>query len=357
MALLRRPSRRAIAAAALLGMCATGAGLPGALAEEPEALPCADRTLVLAAMPLELNPLISQTALESQLVVEPEGQAPRTFYFGSLADNDVVLAMTGIGMVNAEQTTRAAFAEFGSCFRGVIFSGVAGSIHNIGDVAIAEEWTIHDNREGQGFTPVDPAMLETARQLEEPGAVELSRDVPVGDAACLCPGVDEVTNAGLPITMPQPLKVVVGGQGTTYDTFSGYAVPCMPGGGDVAGCKPCITTPGFDRDAAAFAENAPPLFTGGGFFEGLFAFEETTGEYVSQDEETGPVAIVASEHDVPFLGVRAVSDGPGDPLMLPGFPVQFFVYRQLAGNNAAAVTIAFLQVWAAEGHPTGGDDI
>lgn len=64
------------------------------------------------------------------------------------------------------------------------------------------------------------------------------------------------------------------------------------------------------------------------------------------------VAMVSAEHGVPFLGVRAVSDGPGDPLGLPGFPVQFFVYRQLAGNNAAAVTIAFLEVWAADGHPT-----
>jgi nucleoside phosphorylase len=352
MGRLMGPSRRTLAAAVLVGLCAAGVASTSAIADEPAPSACADRTLVLTAMPLELNPLITETALESQVVVEPEDQAPRTFYFGRLAGNDVVLAMTGIGMVNAEQTTRAAFAEFGACFRGVVFSGVAGSIYNIGDVAIAEEWTIHGNREGQGFTPVDPAMLATARQLEEPGAVELSRAVPVGDAACLCPGVEALTNAGLPITMPQPLKVVVGGQGTTYDTFSGHAVPCLPGGGDVAGCKPCITTPGFDRDAAAFAENAPPLLTDGDFFQGLFAFEETTDQYVAQDEETGPVAEVAAEHGVPFLGVRAASDGHGDPLGLPGFPFQFLAYRQLAGNNAAAVTIAFLEVWAAAGHPT-----
>jgi hypothetical protein len=148
------------------------------------------------------------------------------------------------------------------------------------------------------------------------------------------------------------MKVVVGGQGTTYDTFSGHAVPCLPGGGDVAGCKPCITTPGFDRDAAAFAENAPPMLADGGFWQGLFAFEETTEQYVAQDEETAPVAKVAAQHRVPFLGVRAASDGHGDPLGLPGFPFQFFTYRQLAGNNAAAVTIAFLEAWAADGHPT-----
>jgi len=51
------------------------------------------------------------------------------------------------------------------------------------------------------------------------------------------------------------------------------------------------------------------------------------------------------------LGIRAVSDGQGDPLHLPGFPSQFFVYRQLAANNAAAVTRAFLSTWAAKRWP------
>jgi nucleoside phosphorylase len=46
---------------------------------------------------------------------------------------------------------------------------------------------------------------------------------------------------------------------------------------------------------------------------------------------------------VPFLGIRGVSDGLGDPLRLPGFPAQFYVYRQLAADNAAATTVAFLR--------------
>jgi nucleoside phosphorylase len=341
---LRRSTRRAIAGAVLVGSVLTAVELPSAKAGEPAA--CAGRVLILTAMPLELNPIIAKTAVERQVVVEPPSQAPRTFYFGSLDGSDVVLAMSSIGMVNASQTTHAAFDAFGACFRGVLFSGVAGSTYNIGDVAIAQAWTIHASPD---LTPVDPVMYETAKQLEAPGAVELSQSVPVGDAACLCPGVDAAT----PVTMPQPMAVHVGGQGSTYDTFSDHAVPCMPGGGDVAGCKPCITTPGFDQDAAAFAKDAPPILTPE-FFSGLFGFETTTSEYVSQDEETAPVAKISAEHGVPFLGVRAVSDGPGDPLGLPGFPFQFFTYRQLAGNNAAAVTIAFLELWGANGYPTAG---
>jgi hypothetical protein len=40
-----------------------------------------------------------------------------------------------------------------------------------------------------------------------------------------------------------------------------------------------------------------------------------------------------------------VSDGGGDPLSLPGFPFQFFYYRQLAADNAAITTLAFLASW------------
>jgi nucleoside phosphorylase len=55
---------------------------------------------------------------------------------------------------------------------------------------------------------------------------------------------------------------------------------------------------------------------------------------------------VANSHGVPFIGFRAISDGTEDPLMLPGFPAQFFVYTQLAADNAAAVTLAFVNAWS-----------
>lgn len=270
----------------------------------------------------------------------------RTFYVGKLAGNDVVLAMTGIGLVNAEETSTAAFEHFGSeCFTGAIFSGVAGSRYNIGDVAIPARWT---RDLGASWTGVDTVMLETARALEGT-VVPLAQDVPVGDAACLCPGVDAAT----PVHFPLKPVVYVGGDGTSSDMFGGRAVPCLPGGGDVAGCKPCITSPGFGEDVAAFASDAPSLLADPGFWQSMLAPPAATTESMdSQDMETAAVAQVADTYGVPFLGVRAVSDGQGDPLGLPGFPVQFVVYRQLAGNNAATVTMAFLQLWAAKGQPT-----
>jgi nucleoside phosphorylase len=145
---------------------------------------------------------------------------------------------------------------------------------------------------------------------------------------------------------------VVRGDGETSDPFGDHAVPCVPGGGDIAGCEPCITIDGMAQNAPTFASNTPTLVTDPTFWMALFSTQTaTTQDYESQDEETAVVAKVAKQYRVPFLGVRAVSDGHNDPLNLPGFPVQFAVYRQLAGNNAAAVTIAFLQRWVAAGYP------
>jgi nucleoside phosphorylase len=295
-------------------------------------------------MPLELNPLVAAAELDPTKTVRVDD---KTFYVGRLAGNDVVLAMTGIGLVNAENTATAAFEHFTCRFRGALFSGVAGSQRNIGDVAIPARWT-RDG--GTSWTGVDPGMLRVARGLQGTDKVKLAQDVPVGDAACLCPGVDAAT----PVHMPGPMAVWVGGDGTSSDTFGDKALVCVPGGGDIAGCQPCVMNAGFaGEEASAFATHVPD-YADPAFFQSFFAPPDaTTQDMDSQDEETAAVAQVAGAYHVPFLGVRAVSDGHGDPLGLPGFPVQFFVYRQLAGNNAAAVTIAFLQAWAAKHQPVG----
>src|SRR5438093_2793622 len=65
------------------------------------AAPCTANVLVLSAMPLELNPLVRAAQVDIHNPVRIDG---RTFYEGTLAGNNVVLAMTGIGPANATQT-------------------------------------------------------------------------------------------------------------------------------------------------------------------------------------------------------------------------------------------------------------
>jgi nucleoside phosphorylase len=328
-----------LVAAAVLAGAITATFSTGAIAASSPPT-CTHRVLILSAMPLELNPLVAKATLDPSSTVHIDD---RTFYSGRLAGNNVTLALTGIGPVNATETATTAFEHFRCTFSAVVFSGVAGSNEFIGDVMVPQRWTLNN---GKTWVGTDAAMLATARKLQAPGRVKLSQDIPVGDAACLCGGgADSPT----PVHLPQKPQVRVGGSGQTTDPFGGHAAPCVWGGGDIAGCEPCVLSGDLARDTANFAGNAPGL---PGLVQGLFApAPPETAATAAQDEETAAVDTVAHRYGVPFLGIRAVSDGKGDPLHLPGFPAQFFVYRQLAGNNAAATTIAFLQAWAAGGRP------
>lgn len=304
-------------------------------------VPCTHPILILSAMPLELNPLVSATHVDPGRTFRLDD---RTFYGGKLGGADVVLALSGIGITNATRTTTLALDHLSCGFRAVMFSGVAGSVRRIGDVVIPRLWTQDD---GKTFTAVNGPMLKVARSLSGTTKVKMAQDVPVGDAACACPGVDAAT----PVHMPRPPSVWVGGRGHTAGGDGPKPAPCIPGGGDIEGCEPCVITPASASDAASFASAAPGYVDPHTLDALTAASGDSPDPYDSQDEETAAVAAVAGKYHVPFLGVRGVSDGTGDPLGLPGFPSQFFVYRQLAADNAAAVTVAFVRAWTAAHQP------
>jgi len=330
----RRP--RVLAGAVLLAVLAGGpmTGLLGAASAGSATgtgTTCPQRTLVLSAMPVELGPLLAELQRG-----HTESDGGRTYFVGRLHGHAVVLALTGIGPVNARRTTRQALAHF-RCGRAagiaaVVFSGVAGG-GDIGDVTVPARWT---TGAGKPTFAVSSRLLSVARGLTR-AHVPLQRSAAVGDPACGCATDPDAVRT---VRVEHAPRIVVGGTGHTTDPFAGRALACVPGGGDVLGCEPCAVQTAAARQAPAFARSAVP-FLDPGFFTGYAAAPKGSG-YVAEDEETAAVAAVASRHAVPFLAFRAVSDGAGDPLGLPGFPVQFFFYRQLAADNAAAATLAFL---------------
>ena len=310
--------------------------LPGEAAVDP----CASRLLILSAFPGEIDALLEATTVDEVVEVDR-----RSFFAGTLAGNDVVLGLSGIGLTNAERTTRSAFDVFAcdgeTTISGVVFSGVSGGITNIGDVTVPSLWTIDD----QEFFAVDPEMFAVAKTAA-PNAVLTDR-VPLGDLACvgIDPSLVEI------ITMPNPPQIdfYEEGIGKSADPFNGRSFPCIPFGGDVFGCNPCRSPAGPEApDVQRFIEDAIP-FVDPEFFTSYFESPPpATTEYHAEDMETAAVAKVATEFGIPFIAFRSLSDGLGDPLNLPGFPVQFFVYRQIAAENAAAMTLAFLEEWAAQ---------
>jgi nucleoside phosphorylase len=315
-------------------------GRPGEAQTTSETLPpveSGERTLILTAFPAEADAILARTTLDPNPSVVVDG---RHFYLGTLGGKKVIVAMTGIGMVNASQTTETALSHFtpesGISIGAVVFSGVAGGSGRteIGDVAVPARWTSDD---GETWRAVDPEMLAVASSL----TVDLESSARLGDPACTCNPL-----ARLPIVnLGREPDLHVGGDGSSDDNNNGVAFPAIPFGGDVFGPQPC-TAP--DRSILAFGNffQAIGPFLAVGLLGNLMGILNPVVPPVDAvDQETAAAQQVADAHGVPFLGIRGMSDGPGDPLNLPGYPFSFFVYRQIAADNAAVVTEAFLTQW------------
>jgi nucleoside phosphorylase len=275
------------------------------------------RTLVLSAFPAEADAVLSHTTLDPDPVVVADR---RHFYLGSLGRKKVIVAMTGIGMVNATDTTETALAHFTRAssitIAAVVFSGVAGGggRTSIADVAVPARWTLDD---GTTFRPVDPGMLATAEKL----SVALTH-----------------------VNLQRRPQVFVGGDGCSSDNNNGVAFPCIPNGGSVFGCQPGSAPDRSRLHTGNFFQAAVPWLKKG-LVSNLNIRLTSNPAFDATDMETAAAQAVAAAHGVPFLGIRGISDGPGDPLHLPGFPFQFFHYKDVAAGNAARVTAAFLDSW------------
>jgi adenosylhomocysteine nucleosidase len=246
---------------------------------------------IVSAFPAELAPLVAATAIDS--TVEVDG---RQYYTGRLNGVHVVLGLTGIGLVNADTTARTVLEHFAPA--ALLMSGVAGSPNRIAEVVVPDDWMLGDATD---VFPVNPALAAIAARAKAalPAPLEHCTRVPPGSASAAF------------VCLPFEPQVILGGHGVSSDPYGGMAFPCG-GGGDVFGCE----LPAPSSGAIAAAVTTPDI----------------------EDMETAAVATAAIDHDVPFLAMRAVSDGAGDPLGDRGFPTQFFDYYVLAARNAALVT-------------------
>ena len=259
--------------------------------------------LVLSAFPAELSAVLERATVDDVAPVNG-----KMFRIGSISGVPAIMGMTGIGLVNAMNTTSAALEQFH--VSGVIVSGVAGSSVLIGNVTVPDTWQLND---GESY-PAHGRWIGIADDVRATGDVELEK--------CTLRPSDpsqEVCVLGDP-------EIMVGGMGHSSDPFNNMAFPCIPDGTDVSACDvPLPEDPGTGQ----------AIGLGAG-----------TAEAVTQDMETAAIAMEAAAHGVPFIAFRAVSDGAGDPLMLTIPFQQFFVYYRLAANNAAATTEAFIERFA-----------
>ncbi|HVN83213.1 MAG TPA: hypothetical protein VMW17_00055 [Candidatus Binatia bacterium] len=286
--------RSVLVAALAVVVCACGGTVTGSGAAAPLA--------VLSAFPAEMAPLVAQAEVVETAVVNG-----RVFRIGTLRGLPVIIGLTGIGLANATNTTRALLDQFR--VRGIIVSAVAGSTLRIGDVTVPSGWTYQRDATYAVYEP----WLKIAAEVAASGVVELQQ-------CTVRPNPKDGT-----VCLPFVPIIAVGGTGQSTDLFPDTPTMCQPRGGDVLGCDIAGNAVGAD------VSEASPI-------DATAAAEMP----IATDNETAGIAREATARGIPLIAFRAVSDGADDPLGLPGYPLQFFTYYHLAADNAAAATLAFL---------------
>src|SRR3989441_1378648 len=179
------------------------------------------RVLILSAYPTEGAKLLAAAAPVTEVGVFNG----RRFFAGTIAGKNVVMGLTGIGLVDADRTTRAVLTYLhDSAFRvkAIVFSGVAGSSYNIGDVVVPDHWTDDLEHSARPYPPyrVNRRLYTIARRLL--GNVALDPNLHAEDQACT--GLR--SDLGAPVRVEDPeLRVNRGDEGHSSDPYGGRAVP------------------------------------------------------------------------------------------------------------------------------------
>ncbi len=212
------------------------------------------RVLILSAYPTEGAKLLAAAAPVTEVGVFNG----RRFFAGTIAGKNVVMGLTGIGLVDADRTTRAVLAYLEDSdvqVKAIVFSGVAGSSYNIGDVIVPDHWTDDLEHSAPPYPPYPVNMLlySIARRL--PGNVALDPNLYVEDHACT--GLRSELSTPIRVEDPE-LRVNPGDEGHSSDPYGGRAVPCITPGGDLLGCEACGAPPGWQPARFFLPPSLPP---------------------------------------------------------------------------------------------------
>src|SRR5438552_7569362 len=189
------------------------------------------RVLILSAYPTEGAKLLAAAAPVTEVGVFNG----RRFFAGTIAGKNVVMGLTGIGLVDADRTTRAVLAYLEDSdvqVKAIVFSGVAGSSYNIGDVIVPDHWTDDLEHSAPPFPPyaVNRCLYRIARRIV--GTVALDPNLYVEDRACT--GLRTPPSTPGRLDDPQ-VRINPGDEGHSSDPYGGRARPCANPGNDLLG--------------------------------------------------------------------------------------------------------------------------
>src|SRR5438093_12201631 len=227
------------------------------------------------------------------------------------------MGLTGIGLVDADLTTRAVLAflqSSGVLVKAVVFSGVAGSSYNIGDVVVPDHWTDDLEHSAPPFPPyaVNRCLYRIARRIV--GTVALDPNLYVEDRACT--GLRTPPSPPVRVDGPQ-VRINPGDEGHSSDPYGGRAVPCANPGTDLLGCDACGAPPGNP----GLGSDPTPFLHPNFFLEPFQSFSGSQGATAAIEvTETAAVARTATEKRIPIISSPGVTRGRGAPRPLPPVP-------------------------------------
>jgi adenosylhomocysteine nucleosidase len=270
------------------------------------------RILVISAFDGELNKFLGETQITQTNVIHG-----RQSYVGTLAGQPVVLALSGISMVNAAITAQSLFDTYN--IRLVVFSGIAGGVNpslHIGDVTVCAQWGSYQEQafaraSGNGwdagfhkgnfpnFGMMFPHDTSVVSPGAKPGEIEKRFWFPVDTEAL------------------ETARVVA----------SKVTLAACAADGSCLDYKPVIVIGGNGVSGPTFVDNAE-----------YRAYVWETFHADALDSETAAVAIAAYVNQIPYIAFRSLSDLAGGG----SGKNKIRIFGSLAAENSARVVIAFL---------------
>lgn len=232
---------------------------------------------------------------------------------GTLEGRPVLLAESGISMVNAAMTAQSLIDHFK--VERIVFSGIAGGIDpalHVGDVVVPEEW-------GQPLE--DVMMRETPEGPKAPDWLEEER-LPVPAFGVIAS--KRVSAGG---ALHSTFKADPALLATARKVAASLKLKACSSDNRCLGQPPQVLVGGVGVSTQSFVDNAK-------FRDWL----QTAWHARATDMETAAVGQVAYVNKVPFIAFRSLSDLAGGEADVN----RMDLFMTLASENAAAVVRAFV---------------
>ena len=330
----------ALALALWCGMA--GAAARGCLTD------CTPRIGIVSAFGQEAAILIAQTRAKRTHVINGN-----RYTTGTLRGNRVVIALSGVSIVNSTLTTQMMIDHFK--VERLVMSGIAGGVNpanHVGDVTIPQRWAMPM----EVFWNHDSSLPAACGQP--------------GDVSCL--GLKLASIDGKPVppfTLPSNVAtglfmrenfVMTTANAPKGEFRFDYEVdPAMYAVAQrikpaLERCGPkAVASPGAVPDPKLCVATQPKLVFGGrGVSAPVFLANPGYRAYLFEqlqaqtfEMETAALAHVAYANSIPYIAFRSLSDLAGAEEFNADVGALFA--SGLAETNEAAVTLAFLEAWAA----------